>query len=463
MLKPMNDKKKRTLTLFVTALLVVTCLSVTAEGTDAADSDKTYGAAKEFSWTEVEKISQELIGKSVEELLMELSENEYGYKLLLTEPHFEGKMATKRDVKTAGNVESINDHVSAYMEFGTVITIQGNLPDAGTYQRLDGEDSKAFLDRILKDHASKESREVTLELLYCVYADVNITTRINTITGEMMGNDLQAKLFVVEYEKSNISIETEEEEDELNKITISYKDEESFGNFYLSVDMGLLYDGMKIFSNESSWTFSPKITTHINHIFVSSDMASGVWNMVKQVAGIDGMINERLPALILNIVKSGSRVLDLVETIKSLTGKSIRDIDFLATIEASNVEDEAGREYVEMKVKHGDGNIQLKFPKLDYSLTASDILGIVPSYILSDEVKLIIEIGLAVIGWDDIEVSDMDEKMEKKFEEVYDHTNTMIEYDEEYELNIPLEYIIMSIVGLIGCIAAVILIRRRSA
>jgi hypothetical protein len=38
----------------------------------------------------------------------------------------------------------------------------------------------------------------------------------------------------------------------------------------------------------------------------------------------------------------------------------------------------------------------------------------------------------------------------------------MIKYDEEYELNIPMAYIILAAVGLIGCAAAVFMARRGS-
>jgi hypothetical protein len=445
------------------AALVITCLPIASEADDADDTTKTYGAVKEFSWTELEKVSKELIGKSIEDILMMLLQNEYGYDIILSEPYFEGKMATERVTETVGDIYNIDDHISAYIEFNTTIKIQGKLPEAGTYERQDGEDVSAFLERVLKDNASKEEREVTLAMVLCVYADVDIKTAVNLTSGELISNNLVAKLVVAEYEQSNLTLETKEVDDELQSMTIIYEDQESFSNIYTNVDMNLAYEGMKIFTDVDSWNLSPKITSHVNHVFVSSDMASGVWDLVKQVIGIDEKVKSKLPELILNIIESGSRVVDLVQTIKSLTGTTIKDIDFLATINASKATDDDGRKYVNLKVLRPDDSKSLRFPVQDYNMTVSDVLELVPSSIVDENVKTVIAIATTLIGWGNVEVKELDQETQKKIDDIYDHTNTMIKYDEEYELNIPIEYLIMAIVGLIGCAVAAILIRRRSS
>ena len=461
----MKGTRKRAMAMaavMIAAALVVTCIPFASDSSDASDS-ASYGTVKEFSWTDVEEISKALFDKTVEELLMELSENEYGYKLYLAEPHFEGEMGVKRDVDTSDGICTIDDHISGYIEFGTVISVQGNLPDAGTYQRQDGEDSKAFLDRVLKDHAGKD-REVSIELLFCVYADVGIRTTIDIATGDMIATDVLAKLFIVDYESSNIDFETQDDDEgELTEIAISYENKESTGNFYVSGDVGLKYEDMQVLNAQESWGLSPMITLHINHLYVSSDMANGIWSMVSGAIGMDGMIKGKIPELILNIISSGSRVLDIVETIKSLTGTSLKDIDFIADVQASNVTDEEGREYVELKILNKSGDTVFRIPKAGFSVTVDNILALIPSTILSDAAKAAISIAAGVIGWDTFTADEMDQATEEKFDEIHDHTVTMIKYDEEYELNIPMAYIILAAVGLIGCAAAVFMARRGSA
>ncbi|MBO4568924.1 MAG: hypothetical protein J5674_02975, partial [Candidatus Methanomethylophilaceae archaeon] len=360
----MTDKRKAAAALLMAALLAV-CLQAVSEGADAYEADKTYGTVKEFSWTEVENVSKELFGKSVEELIMELSVNDYGYVLHLDEPHFVSEMATEREVGTSEGVYRIQDHVSAYLEFGTTASVHGNLPEAGTYQRQDGENSGAFLDRVLREGASQKPSDVGLELLFCVYVDVDVVSRVDVSTGELTGNDILAKLFIVEYESSDVNLALEDDGEEVDAVTITYGKEESYSNVYVSTDIGMSYKDMVLFNDAESWAVDPEITAHVNHVFVSSDMANGVWNIISQISGLEGVVKSRLPGLILNIVESGNRMVDLVETVKSLTGTDIRDIDFLAEIEASNVKDDAGREYVDLDVIEKDGSLNLRFPKSD--------------------------------------------------------------------------------------------------
>ena len=460
-MKGTHERAMAMVAVLIAASLAVTCIPFASDSSDASES-ASYGTVKGFSWTEVEEISKALFDKTVEELLMELSENVYGYKLYLAEPHFEGKMATKRNVSTSDGTYTIDDNISGYIEFGTVVSVQGNLPEAGTYQRQDGEDSGEFLDRVLKDHAG-ESREVSMEVLFCVYVDVGVRSTIDIDSGELKATDVFAKLFAVDYEESDIDIDMVEDEDgELEEIEISYGKEETTSNIYVAADLGLKYEGMKVLSTQESWNIDPKIALSINHIFVSSDMANGIWSMISETVGVEGKLKGKLPDLILNIINSGSRVLDLVQTIKSLTGKTLNDVDFLAEIQASNVTDEEGWEYVDLTILNKSGNMELRIPKTGYCVSADSILALIPSSIMSDGVKAAISTTAALIGWDTFDAEEMDQETEEEYAEVHDHTVTMIKYDEDYELEIPLVYIILAAVGLIGCAAAVFIARRGS-
>ncbi len=102
-------------------------------------------------------------------------------------------------------------------------------------------------------------------------------------------------------------------------------------------------------------------------------------------------------------------------------------------------------------------------PKSAYCIEVSDILRLVPSYILDDRAKDIIELIAILLGWGTVDVDEMGDETKDRYEAVYEHTNAMIKYDEEYELKIPIEYVAMSTAGLIGCLGAAILMRRRSA
>lgn len=459
----MHGKKATVFAVFLVVALVITCIPIVSDDVSADNATETYGSVKSFSWTQIEEISQELIGMSVEELLMELSKNKYGYELYLTEPHFEGRMVTKRDIQTMDDSHITNDHISGYVEFGSIMAVHGNLPEAGTYEKQEGEDSLDFLDRIFTDYASKDPRDIFLNIALHVYVDVDITTTVDVATGELTGNNIVGRLYIVEYEKSNFEMLVDEGDEEFDRLTISYNDFESSSNFYMSADMDVLYEGMKIINSVDWWSMKPKITTHVNSIGVSSDMANGLWNTISEAIGAEDFIKGSLPNLILNIISSSSRVVDLVETIKSLTGKSLHDIDFIADMNASNTVDEDGREYVELELLKKEGSVLIRFPKADFSFPINEILDLIPSRILSDEAKVAIITATVVIGWDLIEVHEMDAETQEKYDEVYEHTNSAIKYDEEYELQIPTLYIVLSIIGLIGCVAAIIFVRRRSA
>ncbi len=170
-------------------------------------------------------------------------------------------------------------------------------------------------------------------------------------TGEVISTDIVVKLMVAESEETDLSLETvysvdDEENETLDQVTIGYEKAESSSNIYAKLGLGITYDGMKLFSDEPSWEMQTKISAHTNFVFVSSDMANGIWNSLTEGAG--EKIKSRIPDLILKIISSGSRVLDLVQTIKSLTNVGIRDIDFVADITASNFVDEDDREYVKL-------------------------------------------------------------------------------------------------------------------
>lgn len=101
---------------------------------------------------------------TLEEILEQMFEEEFGYDLILKENSFDAEMVTKRDVSVSDNIYTINDHISAYLELLVMISVDGNLPKAGTYDRNENETTEEFIQRIVKDYAG-EKREVVFDVL----------------------------------------------------------------------------------------------------------------------------------------------------------------------------------------------------------------------------------------------------------------------------------------------------------
>ena len=201
------------------------------------------------------------------------------------------------------------------------------------------------------------------------------------------------------------------------------------------------------------------MNVHVDKLMVSSDLANGLWKKVSEILGWDDN-QSALPQLILNILKSGSRMLDLFDTVQSLTGTEIPDVKFIAKAHTSTFTDDAGRQYYKITVKTHDSSKDLMLAKQDYSLNVLDLIDSIPSYIMGDGVKLAIGSALTVLGWDKIEVTELTPETKAECDAIAEHVDTMVEIDERYDFNIPVEYLVLSIAGIVGCIVAVFYVRR---
>ncbi len=161
----MNEKKGAILVVVLTAALLLTGVPLVTEDSEAEEVKQSYGDAKNFHWEEVEEIFKKLFdGMTIEEVLELMFEDEFGYDLILKENRFDAEMVTKRDVSVSDNIYTVNDHISAYLELLVMISVDGNLPKAGTYDRNENETTADFIQRIVKDCAG-EKREVVFDVL----------------------------------------------------------------------------------------------------------------------------------------------------------------------------------------------------------------------------------------------------------------------------------------------------------
>ena len=148
---------------------------------------------------------------------------------------------------------------------------------------------------------------------------------------------------------------------------------------------------------------------HVEKSIVSSDLADSLWLTVLAASGGEGDGNTKLPELILKILGSGGRMLDLFDTIKSLTSSDIPDVEFSMVFNAHDYFDEAGYEYSKLvppdKTTGNDDPTRppLYFPSGGYTLDVAQYVKYIPDSILNEEYKkaatwILIALGL---GYDD--------------------------------------------------------------
>lgn len=239
---------------------------------------RTYGDdCKSFDWREVDRTIEEIFGQTFERILEDAVKDEYGYDMNMETPHLKSEMVSKREVTTSGDICTVQDHVSAYLELGTSFTIRGHLPEAGTYEREEGETTEDFIGRVISGHAEKDEREIAFELAFMVYLDIDLRTEMDSSTGELTRSDVNAKAFIVEYEHNNLSLETEEDEENINVLTIGYEEQESSTNIYLGTGLDLRYEGLNISADTD---IQPMVTAHIDHVYVSADTAQGLMDVI---------------------------------------------------------------------------------------------------------------------------------------------------------------------------------------
>jgi len=199
-------------------------------------------------------------------------------------------------------------------------------------------------------------------------------------------------------------------------------------------------------------------------LIVSSDLADTIWGSLIAAIGPEADFNKNLPELILSILKSSNRMVDLLQTLRSLASMNMQNVDILAKMSAHPIEDEKLHEYVEFTIPREGGEMTaFKLSTGAYTLDFSDILLLIPSYILPDERRIAIEIALALIGLDKIDVEDLsaDPVTKAKCENVFEIVDEAIFYDEDAPFIMPQDYAIIAGIGIVISILTLVAIRRR--
>ena len=452
----------------LSALIVITllgmCVPVLTPVSDAYDKEGDYGNETGFSYEQVDKIIKELTGKTTQELVQGLSLIFPGYTFDLI-PSLEAKTAIERNTMVSDEDYYIHDVIDAYAEAVLMFNSDGPYPEVGDYW-MEGEESVwEFLSRVLfSGTAQQEKRHISLNYLVAAYIDSDIDTHINTETGELTSVDISMRVFVTLYEDSNLRIDPYYNDNgDMIGANISYDEYESYSNIYLSTSMHIDVSGFKVISDEPEWTCSPTAMLSFETLSVSSDVADG---LLKEIISSVGEDNPKLaiPELLVKIIKGASRMVDIFETMKSLTDMKFPAIELVADVTVRNYVDEYGYKYAWASLIDSKGeekNLLISFGP--YVLDIALFIDLVPSEILTDGQKLLIVAALAMVGLLKFNVADIsgDPATQEKIASVDNHVDTMIKYDEEPKFSIPEVYIYAAVVGFIALLGVGILYWRR--
>ena len=450
--------KKPILAVAIVALLVLSGLPMTAEDSDAEVSEKTYGVTSGFDLDMIDEILKLLTDKTLKELV-ESAAKTYGYEVEFN-PLLQSKFAIKRNVTETEDHMTLTDSVIGYFVLAVSLDAKGMFPASGTYMMNDGESAEDFIERVFVNGRTEE-HDVSLEGAIGLTLDASLLTYINRETGEM--ELAYTALFPMIYAELNSNMKIAEildDENNLLGLTISYEENSTLSNVYGDFQIMFDIEDLQVFG-EGEWTEKPTITQTVTRSVVSTDLVKGIWPMIKEIIGEGGKISEAIPELILNILTSTDRKLDVFDTIKSLTGRDVPSITFTGEINVSDVTDEDGTSIL-FKIKRNDSTISISYPLGGYTFSLGKIIDLIPNDILPEETKGLLKIVTGILGLNSLEVVEITDD-EEKIHEIDEIQKTVTETNmknEEYETDIPVIYIVITIaVILAACIVTALMWR----
>ena len=459
----MNSPGRKVLTAIAVIAMLSTCLIFVPSSSATDYTYGQYGAANKLTYAQIDAKIAEVTGDDIQHWVQKLSDDMEHYDIKKFEPDLHTEISITRDTSVKGHEFTVVDHVSGYIEAKADVMIGGNFPGAGTYDAKDGESAIGLFLRIFKDHGTAKVTDHIFNLNIQMYIDVNLESTIDMDTGEIVYSYVTVKFLMYDKEDRDVDIFIEYDEDsEPEFLSVSYDREQTDSTFYADFEIGFSIEGLKAYSStEAEWTVTPVITEHVYKSAVSSDLADSLW--IKAVDAADGEVGEvQLPKLILKLLGSGGRMMDIFQTIKSLTSSDIPDMAFTGTMKASEYVDSHSYEYCKLEsLKEGGPTFMLSTGA--YSLNMGRLVNNLPSYIISDGVKVAINIVFAAIGWNDIQVQDIsdDTETQAKCSGINDYVSGKIGVVEEGKYSVPTEYIIAAGAGIGISILVGILIWRR--
>ena len=457
----MCTRSLRISAVFLAVLMVISCIAVTPSSSADDAQYGEYGAVYSFDYLEFDDAVQSVTGKYVEEWITYIFDELGGYDVD-AQPDLYAKFATTRDTVQTDDVYTMIDHTSGYVSAGIDMKASGSFPMPGTYERAEGEGSIQFIKRVFKDESGGFTRNVSVWSSIQLYIDMDLVTHVDMGTGYVTDSYLTLKFAYYEDTDRDISIDfTEDAQGNISTISVNYDKVKVDNNFYNNTEVAFAVEDMPVFVGDEHWTIDCSVTEHVNKLVISSDLANSIW--LKAVDMSDGDKDQsKLPELILELLGSGGRMLDLFETIRSLTGSSMSDITFLDVFNASQHVDARGYRYSRL-VSVREGGPTFDLPRAAYTLDYATLSQNILSGMVDEPKKLLIGLFFIAIGWNDIDVRDISDDTAAKEEcsEVREYVDAMIEEDNYESYSVPTVYVYTASGGIIISAVLILLIWRR--
>lgn len=402
----MRSATKAVISVAVVLVMTVTCICVTpSSSSDSYNDGKHYGVADTKSYDQLDDAIHTLSGKHITELIDEFFHDYIAsYNLDQINPNINGGISARRDISVSGDVCTYEDYWSGFLETHLDLVISGNYPAEGKYFPQEGETTLEMLTRIFGNEGAGE-RSTELHTDFRIYFDMMLTSYVDTESGNLTDADLEIKLLVKDKENNTIQIMVEkDEEGNPESATVTYDQVDIDSMFYCDFEVSFDMTNMTVVSDFPDWRVTTTAGEHVQKSIISSDLADSLWLDV--IAASNGTMDSKLPNLILEILGSGGRMLDLFDTIKSLTSSDVPDLSFSMLFNGHDYTDDHGNTYSKLvppkkddKTQDDDTRPPLYFPKGGYELDLAQYVKYIPDAILDPDYKeaatyILIALGL---------------------------------------------------------------------
>ena len=456
------DYRRMIIALAVVVLVLVSAAPMAAE-TDADDTPEIYGTTFGIDQSKIDEFLKEITGKTLEELLESLAKDLTGHDFKIT-PAINSSFALSRNVRHDGGTMDITDRLAGYLLMACDIESDGSFPPAGKYLPKEGESNYDFVKRVMTTE-STEQHHIQYDMTIVITIDIQVETVIDSASGEVLSVYISFYPSMMLYITGNMSVDLDiDDEGNFDSLTIDYSEMRSSNDIYGDFQIQLAVDDLKVLG-DGSWECKPTITASAVKAVVSKDMVGDIWNLIE--SQIDEKVDSPILGLLINIVEivdSTEKKVDLFKIIESLTGNRFHDLIFVADATVTDVTDESGDRYAVIEIARSGGLEVIHLPLAGYKVTISDILNIIPDSVISKDIKALIESAAEILGWKSIEVGDIsdDPEMQKNIDKIYQLADEYNKWNEYYEFDLPLIYIVAAaVITAIALAAAVLMWRGR--
>lgn len=437
-------------------IMLLTCLTVSVPGSSAESSEDyngMYGATRSISTDAIEAALVATTGKGFQDYVAEFNSTlePIGYNIDEMVPFLDTKISLRRDVDHDKRDYEAVDRISGYVDLGLDSQVTGRFPAEGTYPAKDGENGIALFARVFGgDDRPDTSTTAYTHMKVTFFYDITLVTHMDFLTGEITDSLLTFRATVHDREHNNFSLSISEDEyGNAESLTVAYEEHNVDTLLYMDFQVKLTAEDLVMGNRDPTWQITPLVVEHVDRSFVSADLADGVWALMLTYIG-DGMDIGQLPGIILKILGSGSRMLDVFETIKSLASTEIPDIGFKATFDCEDTVDTNGHTYCKLKsIK--DGGPEFRIPWGGYTADFTRIVKLIPDTVIKPETKDIIDLVIEGIGWNDIDVKDIsgDKVTQGECKKIQDQVDAAIESSNTTSYKTPTVYVVLSITGIV--------------